>query len=94
MRYCPGCGIYFEQQLSNVSYSNHKCNGCGFMFEIKEITPVTFSEVVSMVQTAQMIPAIKRLRGEFGWGLRESKQVVDVIKAAVDGKSIRINYDY
>jgi ribosomal protein L7/L12 len=63
------------------------------MHTIATIKSVTMQEIVSMVSQSQYIEAIKRLRTEFSWGLRESKQVVDVIKYVIQGTYVRINVE-
>jgi ribosomal protein L7/L12 len=93
--YCPKCGIWNEinDSSDNINLTAYKCVSCAAIHSVKTIKPVTMQEVVSMVSQTQYIEAIKRLRTEFSWGLRESKVVVDAIKYTVNGKYCRVVED-
>ena len=92
---CFKCGTWNQtnDDIDNIRLTAYKCVSCATMHTIATIKSVTMQEIVSMVSQSQYIEAIKRLRTEFSWGLRESKQVVDVIKYVIQGTYVRINVE-
>ena len=49
------------------------------MFTLEYHEPISLQEIVIMVSVEQKTNAIKAIRTEFGWGLRDSKLLIDLL---------------
>lgn len=95
--YCPKCGCFHsENQLPSHfnSYVNLNCKECNCNFKIELTEPLTIDCIISMLKEDKKIHAIKRVRDQMGWGLRESKDYVDLIAALHDKRTYHLEVSY
>jgi hypothetical protein len=90
MIYCPQCSIPLTDVIAGNEIPTElprvfKC-GNGHVVEMKLIPPVTIARIFELLSLDRNIQAIKEIRNECLWGLRESKNLVDLINAIQRGR--------
>jgi Ribosomal protein L7/L12 C-terminal domain len=95
--YCPKCGCYCPDALvpaTHGQYRNVHCLECKTDFKIELQEPLTLTWLIVSVKVDNAIHTIKRVREVTGWGLKESKNLVDLVSAITKGKDYHLDIPY
>jgi len=96
--YCPACGSYRGNSplINEIPLTARvKCDHCHKLFEVKPIDLLTIENIVDRIRNNETkIQLIKELRNEQGFGLKDSKAVIDLLDCIFKGRAYSLNIEW
>jgi len=86
--YCPHCGEWKHHVMSLLDATVSQrlnCDKCNLMFTIEIKKPLTLLSIANLYANGEKIKAIRAIREETNLGLREAKNLTEMIYCTMHG---------